>query len=173
MACDPKWAAEQLDLLTQETSSIYTQTYSMSIDWDSLQWSSSGPEVLFDQFRKAGSLADFIMAKVLDLEYRKSGVVGLFEDFRASVDKAIEVALHDKSRSWIIAGYAYQERAIFARIEVGDHVCELNKFDKKLEVLNNALFVLKARIKMFTDFKGDAKVVAALMNFGNQLGELR
>jgi len=162
----------ELDALTREAYSIYEGVAGVNIDWNALKWDKSGPSGLFDQFRIAGGWADFISSKVFDLEHKRNKITSDFNDLRISTERRLEGALKSGSKRLITEGYALQERTAMARIEVGDAVWDLTVFDRKMESLNSALSLVKAKAKQFTDFKADARIATSMLNFGHSIGEL-
>lgn len=161
-----------LESITRDAMAFYEQVRNQNVDWSQLNWSANGPAALFEQFKVAGGWADYITGKMLDFEAEKNVVIGLFENFRTSIEKDYEAALKRGSKGFITSGYAWQERSAFARMD-SPGSWAIAVFDKRLENLNNTLALLKAKAKMFSDFKGDAKVAASLLNFGHVLQEFK
>jgi len=162
----------ELESLTAEAFAVYEQVAGVNIDWNALKWDKSGPAGIFDQFKIAGGWADFISSKVFDLEHKRNKITSDFNDLRISTERRLESALKSGSKRLITEGYALQERVAMARIEVGDAVWDQTVFDKKLESLNSALSLVKAKAKQFTDFKADARIATSMLNFGHSIGEL-
>lgn len=164
---------KNLSALTTRVINYNGSLHSVGIDWSSLSWSEHGPHVLFEQFKLAGGWADHILSNLHDFEAEKANIIRGFESSRASVEKAMDASMVKNAKKLIMDGYAFQERSAFARMEVNDPVWNSTEFDRQIQVLDSFLMLIRAKAKMFTDFKGDAKVAASLMNFGNQLGDLR
>jgi hypothetical protein len=162
----------ELAALLDEAISVFDEVAGVTIDWNSIKWSKQGPSALFEQFRIAGGWADFILNKVFFLEQKRNKIISDFSNFKILIEKRMEGALKTGGKRLITEGYAYQERVTMARIEVGDAIWDEAVFDKRLESLNSALSIIKAKAKQFTDFKADARVAVSMLNFGHSIGEL-
>ena len=161
---------ELLRLVNQFVKEVVPVQY---VNWDSLQWSTTGPHGLFEEFKRAGAWGDSITSRMLDFEQEKNAIACAFNNLKAQVDESVEKTLKANGKQWIMSGYAYQERNAFARIEVGEIVSTVAITARRLEDISGMLGILKAKAAQLTAFKSDARVASALMSFGNQLGELK
>jgi hypothetical protein len=143
------------------------------VDWNALQWSSKGAANLFEEFRRAGAWADSITSRTLDFEQEKNGIACAFRNLKVQLEEKVEKTLQANVKSWVMQGYAQQERQSLARIEVGDAIYNMNRVDNRISDIEVMIGVLKAKSQQLTAFKNDARAATALMNFGNQLGELK
>jgi hypothetical protein len=170
---DIESAINSLSSLREDVSSFYKQaSQGCNIDWSSLDWSKKGPASVFNQLKIAGAWVEFMTSNLLQFETRRNEVVVFLDSARIQIEKDYEAALKKNARSNVIAGFAYQERAAFAKIDVGDVIYTLAVADKALEAVNASLLVLRTKIKLISDFKNEAKLATTLLNFGNVIGEL-
>jgi len=173
MPSDITECTELLQQLGVEIAKFCGELHGFSIDWAALQWTTKGPASLFDQYTKAGSWSDFIESRLLAFELRKNAILVRFNDGKASLEVRQDAILRDHLTSWISRGMSQTERAMLAKIELGDSGYEQAAFERLLIVVDASLVVLKAKVRQLKDFRADAKAIAQIMNFGHVLGELR
>lgn len=143
------------------------------VNWEALQWHKTGPGTLFEEFRKAGAWADSIGSRILDFEQKKNDIVYHLSSWKAQLKDEVERIQKTNAKQWVMSGYAYQEREAFARIDAGDKVHYGTLIDARLERISSSLTTAKAKVAQLNSFRADARIAATLMNFGNQLGELK
>ncbi len=173
MEFDPVAAQSELEQIVHEAQKFYEQVRGHRLDWESLKWSVNGPAGMFEQFRLAGGWHDYITSQVQEFEHRRNVAVSHWSPFKIQVEKDLGEKQYAQVKKFVDQKFAYQERHLFARIEVGDRAWNLTVFENLMSQIESALDLLKAKAKMFADFKNDVRVAVQIMNFGNQLGELR
>jgi hypothetical protein len=141
--------------------------------WSKINWHQSGPANLYEEFQKVAGWYDYVISKLLDFEQEKNKITSLLNDWKVDIEGRIDEEIANRSKGWVMTGFAYQERLALAKISVGEDVRFLAKLEVKLERLNSQLAVIKAKAKQLADFKADAKTASQLMNFGHVLGELK
>lgn len=141
--------------------------------WSTVNWQLTGPSVLYEEFRRLNGWYDYIITKVLNFEARRNRAAYELEILQASVEDNINSVLELKAQNWIRSGLAREERLALAKIQVGQSVVESSNCSILLNRMDKAIKLAREKASLLAQFKSDAKTASQLMQFGNQLGELK
>jgi hypothetical protein len=145
----------------------------ISPEWKALEWSNLGPGNLFDEFKRVGALLDWLTNSQLFFELHLGRIQEELNNKEVQLEKALNEEIKRSSRLLISSGYAVEERMGLTRLAAGQLYDDVLNLRAKVTKAKNLIDIVKRKAKMLSDFKQDSKTASQLMQFGNQIGELK
>ena len=176
MDSELKQKMDELVELGEDATALYDETITKSMaeipNWGALQYSKHGVLTLFDEFKKVSGFADFLLEKIIEVEFSRNSIVCWLNMLQVRLDRKVDEEHRKQLSVWVGKGYAQTERRMLASMFVGDDTYELRKARIGLERIDGIIAAIKARHKEMVNFKFAARDVKDFLNFGNVIGEL-